>query len=114
MECLFYLKKRPPLCQREFIFTGRSGRHLEKGYMYGPAVPFIKKISILPQGAAASFIKDIPNPVLYPPPRSPSGLRGQSEQSEDSPSCPRTVRTVRGQSKQSELSEDSPNSPRTV
>src|SRR5271168_1601095 len=62
MECLFYLKERPPLCQRKFIFTGRSGRHLEKGYMYGPAVPFIKGISILPQGAAASFIKDIPNP----------------------------------------------------
>ena len=32
------------------------------------------------------------HPVLYPPPHSPSGLRGQSEQSEDSP---RTVRIVR-------------------
>src|ERR1700678_1380799 len=30
--------------------------------MHGPAVPFIKGISILPQGAAASFIKNIPNP----------------------------------------------------
>ena len=41
-------------------------------------------------------------PVLYTPPPSPSGLRGQSEQSEDSPSSPKTVR------KQSEESEDSP------
>jgi len=29
--------------------------------MYGPAVPSIKGIFSLPQGAAASFIKDIPN-----------------------------------------------------
>ena len=42
------------------------------------------------------------NSVLYPPPRSPSGLWGQSKQSEDSP---KTVRAVRGQS------EDSPSSP---
>src|SRR5271155_5656150 len=46
--------------------------------------------------------------VLYPPPRSLSGLRGLSE---DSPNSPRTVQTARGQSEQSE---DSPNSPRTV
>jgi hypothetical protein len=39
------------------------------------------------------------NAVLYTPPRSPSGLRGQSELSED---CPRTVRRQ---------SEDSPSSP---
>src|SRR5271168_4122638 len=45
------------------------------------------------------------HPVLYPPPRSPSGLRGQSELSEDSPKSPRTVRAVRRQS------EDSPSSP---
>jgi len=30
--------------------------------MYGPAVPLIKGIPILPDGAAASFIKDIPIP----------------------------------------------------
>src|ERR1700678_178110 len=62
MESLFYLKERPPPCQRELIFTGRSGRHFEIGYMYGRAVPFIKGIYIFSQGAAASFIKDIPNP----------------------------------------------------
>src|SRR5271168_975568 len=46
--------------------------------------------------------------VLYPPPRSPSGLRGQSELSEDSPKSPRTVRAVRRQS------EDSPRTVRAV
>ena len=30
--------------------------------MYGPAVPLIKGISILPDGAAASFIKDMTIP----------------------------------------------------
>ena len=45
------------------------------------------------------------NAVLYPPPRSPSGLQGQSDQSEDSP------RTVLGKSDQSE---ESPTSPKTV
>src|SRR5271168_3925975 len=43
-------------------FNGRSGRPFEKEYMYGPAVPFIKGISISSDGAAASFIKDMPIP----------------------------------------------------
>ena len=43
-----------------------------------------------------------PTAVLYSPPHSPSGVRGQSELSEDSPRSPSEVRA------ESEQSEDSP------
>jgi hypothetical protein len=58
--------------------------------------------------ADAADIDRAKQTVLYTPPPSPSGLRGQSE---DSPSSPRTVLGVR---RKSEQSEDSPSEVRVL
>src|ERR1700678_2135415 len=84
-----YWKERPALQERIYVWSGRhfykgnlyftsrsgrffhkeytepSGRLFAKGNLYllqGAAAPLRKEIYIFPQGAAASFIKDIPIP----------------------------------------------------